>query len=190
MPKKWWHYVESLETSISMNTWIELDCDHLERVKEALIRTLVSALKKEEGAAEETWLNPSEEIGTHAQNMSYLNRALCAVKQGTSCDVDTPNLDGTLHRHMDRNQTTISTDDLINSITSPEVINAIMSKALDKFGIFQTINLSLESPGVVDQKLEPKQTVKNRRNMNCNSSSGSYELDESVRSEPFGSGFF
>lgn len=24
VPKKWWHYVESLETSISVNTWIEL----------------------------------------------------------------------------------------------------------------------------------------------------------------------
>lgn len=24
VPKKWWHYVESLETSISINTWIEL----------------------------------------------------------------------------------------------------------------------------------------------------------------------
>ena len=24
VPKKWWHYVQSLDTSISINTWIEL----------------------------------------------------------------------------------------------------------------------------------------------------------------------
>ena len=24
VPKKWWHYVETLDTSISVNTWIEL----------------------------------------------------------------------------------------------------------------------------------------------------------------------
>jgi len=24
IPRHWWHYVESLETSISINTWIEL----------------------------------------------------------------------------------------------------------------------------------------------------------------------
>lgn len=122
--------------------------------------------------------------------MSYLYQALCAIKQRTSCDVNTSYSDGTQPRYTDQNKSDIlSTDDLINCMTSPEVINAMMSQALKKFGICQTINLPLKSPSVEQQKLKTTQTVKMERNSNCNSSSCSYVLDETVRSENISSGF-
>lgn len=42
VPKKWWHYVESLETSISINTWIELVCTSISQyIQYTLICKLV-----------------------------------------------------------------------------------------------------------------------------------------------------
>lgn len=160
VPKKWWHYVESLETSISINTWIELESDHIERVKEAMIRTLVCALKKEDRAPKETWVNPSEEIGTHKQNMGYLHQALSAVKHKIGDDLmgqsdsNEANLDVRKQRDTDKN-ILLSTDDLINCITVPEVINEMTVQVLQKIGISKTSDLQLESWLTQDKNTVP-----------------------------------
>lgn len=44
VPNQWWHFVENLEFSISINTWLELPSDNEERVKEALVMYQVGSL--------------------------------------------------------------------------------------------------------------------------------------------------
>ncbi|KAF5292287.1 hypothetical protein FQA39_LY03321 [Lamprigera yunnana] len=46
VPHKWWHYVENLELSISINLWIELPVDHEERVNESIVQMLISQLSQ------------------------------------------------------------------------------------------------------------------------------------------------
>lgn len=151
VPKKWWHYVETLDTSISVNTWIELESDHLERVREALIRTLVCALKKQEGANEKVWVNPTEQIGTHEHNMEYLYKALNAVKQTEAKkDVLYPDKHSSGDERIMKDEivrkderqfgygqerNNISTDDLINCLTTSDVIDPLTILLLSKCGI-------------------------------------------------------
>uniref|UniRef100_A0A8D0HNR7 HSPB1 associated protein 1 n=1 Tax=Sphenodon punctatus TaxID=8508 RepID=A0A8D0HNR7_SPHPU len=62
VPRRWWHYVESIDQStVSINSWIELDTDHEARVEEAITRTLVCAIKSVENPSiDDAWLNPTE----------------------------------------------------------------------------------------------------------------------------------
>ncbi|XP_019731075.1 HSPB1-associated protein 1 homolog [Hippocampus comes] len=82
VPRHWWHYVESLDAvTISVNSWIELDDDHVARVGEAVTRTVVCAVKSAQGDGE-CWLNPTEEgVTSHNDNMRYINLALRACAQ-------------------------------------------------------------------------------------------------------------
>ncbi|KAM8854878.1 HSPB1-associated protein 1 homolog isoform 2-T5 [Spinachia spinachia] len=78
VPRHWWHYVESLDpVTVSINSWIELDVDTVERVGEAVAKAVVCALKSEDDP--EDWLNPTEEgVAPHRDNMLSVNLALRA----------------------------------------------------------------------------------------------------------------
>lgn len=81
VPRHWWHYVESIDPiTVSVNSWIELEEDHLARVEEAITRTLVCALKTAEDPNNASaWLNPTEvEETSHEVNCHYLNGAVSA----------------------------------------------------------------------------------------------------------------
>ncbi|XP_021490317.1 HSPB1-associated protein 1 isoform X2 [Meriones unguiculatus] len=81
VPRHWWHYVESVDpATVSINSWIELEEDHLTRVEEAITRMLVCALKNAEDPSHPAaWLNPTEvEETSHEVNCCYLNGAVCA----------------------------------------------------------------------------------------------------------------
>ncbi|XP_008050992.1 HSPB1-associated protein 1 [Carlito syrichta] len=81
VPRHWWHYVESIDpVTVSINSWIELEEDHLARVEEAVTRTLVCALKTAEDPHNtRAWLNPTEvEEISHEVNCHYLNGAVSA----------------------------------------------------------------------------------------------------------------
>ena len=58
VPNKWWHAVECLEPSISVNTWIELDSDNRSRLEEAVTRQLIMSLLSK--TPQRAWLNPTE----------------------------------------------------------------------------------------------------------------------------------
>ncbi|XP_077435458.1 HSPB1-associated protein 1 homolog isoform X2 [Vanacampus margaritifer] len=90
VPRHWWHYVESLDAvTVSVNSWIELEDDHVARVGEAVTRTVVCAMKRAQGDDDdddERWLNPTEEgVTSHNDNMRYINLALraCVGQQET-----------------------------------------------------------------------------------------------------------
>lgn len=46
MPKHWWHMVESLETSLSINVWVDAPDDPEDRAREALTRVLMTSLSE------------------------------------------------------------------------------------------------------------------------------------------------
>lgn len=46
VPGGWWHYVESLETSLSVNVWLPLNTDCQARLKEALVKLIVCRVGK------------------------------------------------------------------------------------------------------------------------------------------------
>ncbi|KAL6100350.1 hspbap1 [Pungitius sinensis] len=78
VPRHWWHYVESLDpVTVSINSWIELEADAVERVGEAVTKAVVCALKSKDDP--EDWLNPTEEgVAPHRDNMLSVNLALRA----------------------------------------------------------------------------------------------------------------
>ncbi|KAL1788247.1 HSPB1-associated protein 1 [Sigmodon hispidus] len=81
VPRHWWHYVESIDpVTVSINSWIEMEEDHLARVEEAITRMLVCTLKTAEDPHHpRAWLNPTEiEETSHEVNCCYLNDAVRA----------------------------------------------------------------------------------------------------------------
>ena len=46
VPNRWWHHVENLQLSVSVNTWIEIPEDVEARCKEAIVKTLYNTLLK------------------------------------------------------------------------------------------------------------------------------------------------
>ncbi|XP_053985356.1 HSPB1-associated protein 1 isoform X1 [Hylaeus volcanicus] len=47
VPAGWWHYVESLNFSISVNTWLPIITDNISRVKEAIVKLVVARIGKD-----------------------------------------------------------------------------------------------------------------------------------------------
>ncbi|XP_041663364.1 HSPB1-associated protein 1 homolog [Cheilinus undulatus] len=84
VPRHWWHYVESVDPiTVSVNSWIELEGDHMARVSEAVTKAVVCALKSAPSDDNtDDWLNPTEEgVGSHNENMQYLNLAVRAFAE-------------------------------------------------------------------------------------------------------------
>ena len=89
--------------------------------------------------------------------MEYLHQALSAVKQKehenaerTAENIKEPlcNLEEAQQRVLNEYKDELCTDDLINCITTPDVVDLLMEKLLGKFGISQMCSLPLKSsPG-------------------------------------------
>ncbi|ESO87769.1 hypothetical protein LOTGIDRAFT_127245 [Lottia gigantea] len=60
VPKHWWHYVQCLDTAISVNTWVEMEDDNETRVREAITRILISSLSSSNNDSNNSLVNPTE----------------------------------------------------------------------------------------------------------------------------------
>ncbi|XP_076762432.1 HSPB1 associated protein 1 isoform X2 [Xylocopa sonorina] len=47
VPPQWWHYVESLDFSVSVNIWLPVPSDNIARVKEAIVKLIVARIGKD-----------------------------------------------------------------------------------------------------------------------------------------------
>ncbi|EDV19055.1 uncharacterized protein TRIADDRAFT_62491 [Trichoplax adhaerens] len=120
VPKYWWHDVECLETAISVNTWIALPSDGMDRLCEAVTKTVVFALKSAEGNKITQWLNPSEVPTSYQTNIGYLKNSLEQLMP--KLHTDFPNLykDDLLDR-------------VINSLLSPDLIKVAAERIISSF---------------------------------------------------------
>ena len=82
IPKHWWHLARNLETSVSINTWIDLASDSFDRLKEAIARLLVFSLKGSDSS--QSWLNPGEEISSAKENEMLLKHAISQCQHSSS----------------------------------------------------------------------------------------------------------
>jgi ribosomal protein L16 Arg81 hydroxylase len=60
VPHEWWHFVECLDLSISINTWVEMETDAKSRLTEIIAKTLLQSLMESNFITYELWLNESE----------------------------------------------------------------------------------------------------------------------------------
>uniref|UniRef100_T1JG22 JmjC domain-containing protein n=1 Tax=Strigamia maritima TaxID=126957 RepID=T1JG22_STRMM len=66
VPRHWWHYVESLDTAVSVNTWIEMNEDDDSRLQEAISRLIITSLAPNI-IEQHDWLNPTEVVGLNKE---------------------------------------------------------------------------------------------------------------------------
>ncbi|XP_067144516.1 HSPB1-associated protein 1 [Centruroides vittatus] len=76
VPPLWWHYVECLEPSISINTWIELETDDDKRLEEAITRMIMTGLIPIYEPENEDWLNPTESLVPTEETVGYVNNLI------------------------------------------------------------------------------------------------------------------
>eukprot|EP00300_Choanocystis_sp_HF-7_P034167 c46737_g1_i1.p1 GENE.c46737_g1_i1~~c46737_g1_i1.p1 ORF type:complete len:212 (+),score=47.40 c46737_g1_i1:582-1217(+) len=108
VPPRYWHFVQCLTPAISTNVWLELPTDNLARVKEALVRVVLSLcspyplsskpVEKDDSQDEEAgnddncssssaaleWVNPGAEIWDVQTSVSALQQALEAVGEDST----------------------------------------------------------------------------------------------------------
>ncbi|XP_071788662.1 HSPB1-associated protein 1 homolog isoform X1 [Asterias amurensis] len=138
VPKHWWHFVESLEVSMSINTWVEVESDKVSRVHEAVTRALVSGLMS--GASnQQDWLNPTEGICEDEVNYRYIRAALqeCSTKQSSQPSKQVPVVDS-LQSTSKTDKTRISNDDLPHSSQLSQVEVASSEKVVKKMRVEET----------------------------------------------------
>lgn len=69
VPRHWWHYVESLDTSVSINTWLPSKFDDISRMDEALVKFAVSQISSNLSSnTKGIILNPNED---NTDSMEY-----------------------------------------------------------------------------------------------------------------------
>lgn len=74
VPHHWWHLVESVETSVSINTWVEIGLDDDCRIEEGISKAIVTIFA--ESCCIDGWLNPTEEVASCHETLHYLQSAL------------------------------------------------------------------------------------------------------------------
>ncbi|CAF3715620.1 unnamed protein product [Rotaria sp. Silwood1] len=77
VPKHWWHFVLSLDSiTISVNSWLEQPDDHIERIKEMLVRQIITSTMISHDYSSDQWLNHNEIATDPTTNLTLLSSLL------------------------------------------------------------------------------------------------------------------
>lgn len=61
VPKHWWHYVEAIEISLSVNAWIPLNCDIDNQIEECITKQIMETFMQNSSDYIKSFvLNPNE----------------------------------------------------------------------------------------------------------------------------------
>jgi HSPB1-associated protein 1 len=117
VPRHWWHHVEALTPSISVNRWVpDPEHDPTARVTEGLTRLLASGLREwAVDAGPSHWLNPTEDDMATNDVLHFLANAIDNVGSQGVRDV---------HRGNDGCSTAVTLPLLLQALTSPVVMAA------------------------------------------------------------------
>lgn len=121
VPKHWWHYVESITPSISINTWLEHSDDPHDRVRESIVNFLVYAVKKSGDDPVSNWLNPTQELSS---SLGACQELVNSALQDYSVDDESV-----------LSEQTIDDNFLLNCVTDPEVLDKIISVMVQKISL-------------------------------------------------------
>nr|CAI5870111.1 unnamed protein product [Callosobruchus analis] len=137
VPHRWWHYVENLETAISINTWVPMDEDNRERLEESIVQFLVKLFIDSDAADDTTRkviLNPNveDELG-HRLASTSLNileeiKKRCSETRQMS---QIPNALDTVKNAMTTN------DENLQNVTNPLNIPILSNKEFSNFLLAQ-----------------------------------------------------
>ncbi|XP_065168462.1 HSPB1-associated protein 1 isoform X1 [Atheta coriaria] len=150
VPNGWWHYVENLELSISINTWIPIDKDHKKRIFEAItlsmVKSLTSCLKNDE---QDVLINNAQDL-RELSTFDTLNLIESAI---TSCKSGKPELNTTDTTYPNNKATTIEHSNYVQSLSN------LNGEQLHTFLKQQTSRFS------DNESTEEKNSIKNKPNV-------------------------
>eukprot|EP00668_Euglena_longa_P046005 GGOE01061688.1.p1 GENE.GGOE01061688.1~~GGOE01061688.1.p1 ORF type:complete len:446 (-),score=58.72 GGOE01061688.1:36-1259(-) len=135
IPKHWWHFAVSVDVTVSVNQWVDVPSDSEDRLRESIVRFLMSSLLDRAGPSLHLGpaghcLNPNEDLWDHAQCLEAFHAALSEC-----CDM-VPQGEPTLMEL------------LLRCLTDGQVLDACVSKLLSAVrGSCPPIGPAAESPG-------------------------------------------
>lgn len=125
VPHHWWHYVENLELSVSINLWYEMENDADSRLKESITRLLIGSFSHVSTSSDFPWINPNEDplsVKSVDNGLRYLRQSLEEVSDlRTNCEINGVNTN---------NDSPLNTVDTEISITFANRENPISIKPL------------------------------------------------------------
>nr|CAH7768409.1 unnamed protein product [Callosobruchus chinensis] len=148
VPHRWWHYVENLETAISVNTWVPMDEDNNERLEESIVQFLMKLLIDSDAADDtirKTMLNPNSEDELLQRSASASLNILDQIRK--KCSGASQMLD-TTKKGMNTNDEFLQNVTYIPRLSKEELIN-FLSGQMDRFDG----SASIEEPIVCNSTL-------------------------------------
>ncbi|GFR74603.1 HSPB1-associated protein 1 [Elysia marginata] len=150
VPRHWWHYVQSLEPSISVNVWVPVFGDNESRYHEALTRTLASSLIRDFADVTDDdkdgfqhWLNPTETLTASSVNMEFLKTSLSQLLAEEDRECLTKDFDESETSHSTKRKSDFGHSDYLHKlalalancpqteIRSPVDLNSLKRKAVE-----------------------------------------------------------
>jgi hypothetical protein len=128
VPRQWWHWVQCLEPSVSVNQWVPVPEDDGVRVGEAVVRYTVARLRGPPGAYDEDndalTLAPDEA----GPGLPWLNAA-ATVDDEDGCDVADARATLAAWAGLDERHTTAA---LARALTHPAVVELVVRLLADE----------------------------------------------------------
>eukprot|EP00903_Cladosiphon_okamuranus_P009113 g8706.t1 len=127
VPNHWWHFVEAVETSLSVNVWLEAPGDAEDRCSESVARVLMTSLA--DGLDTEIgpdWLNPTEKaVWPLAETLAIAQLAFRGLHADPERDREANGDDGGPRATVDGG---FSVRAMVDAMTAPDVLQLIVER--------------------------------------------------------------
>jgi hypothetical protein len=146
VPHHFWHFVECIDDSISVNLWLDHPRDDQERLKESLARFVVSGLKEADVSEEpKNWLNRGEELWDMETNAAVVRHCLKPCIDGASettatfeCDTAMSKAENECENETKSELDDVSIDDIVNAFAHPQTLDLVAQLIIQSKNRIQT----------------------------------------------------